>query len=394
MNIEIAFALLSGLNYGVIIMNIPPVLSEMMDLYGVSYTRISILMGALLWVHAAMQIPAGLIVDRLGVRRTQFLSFACMAVGCALPSFAPWLSWGIGGRMLTGVGTGLGWLATLKMLALAAPAGRAGAYQAFFGGLFSLGSILAFLLIPPLARAGWRWVYWAPAILCLLQLAMVPALRPAPPAAGRPPFLPFRQILGMRAAWIIGLYHAISYGAMMSLGNWIPSLLAEASPGRSAVQLAWGGALFMLVSGLGRISGGFVIFRVSPHRVAHGSLLALAVLMAGLALIPHAGTVLALALLGAWFGSFVFGAIFQLASRSAPSESLGAVLGFVNFLANLGAVIFTLTFGWFKDAFGTFAWGYALISPLAVAVLTAGLRVLGRGETSERAPAGTPSRSG
>jgi MFS family permease len=381
MNIEIIFALLSGLNYGVIIMNIPPVLSELMDLYGVSYTRISILMGALLWVHAAMQIPAGLIVDRLGVRRTQFLSFACMAAGCALPAFAPSLAWGIGGRMLTGVGTGLGWLTTLKMLALAAPAGRAGAYQAFFAGLFSLGGILAFLLIPPIARAGWQWVYWTPAILCLLQLAMVPALRPATVRTGRP-LLPLRQILGIREAWLIGIYHAISYGVMMSLGNWIPSLLAEASPGRSATQLAWGGALFMLVSGLGRISGGFVIFRVSPYLIAHGSVLVLALLMGGLALIPHAGTVLVLALLGAWFGSFVFGAIFQLASRSGPPESLGAVLGFINFLANFGAVFFTLTFGWFKDAFGSFVWGYALIAPLAILALIAGLRVLGTGKAA------------
>ncbi len=48
-------------------------------------------------------------------------------------------------NMLTGVGTGLAWLATLKMLAIAAPGGRAGAYQAFFAGAFSIGSILAFV---------------------------------------------------------------------------------------------------------------------------------------------------------------------------------------------------------------------------------------------------------
>jgi nitrate/nitrite transporter NarK len=89
--------------------------------------------------------------------------------------------------------------------------------------------------------------------------------------------------------------------------------------------------------------------------------------------------VLALALLGAWFGSVVFAALFQLANRSAPADSLGALLGFVNFLANLGAVAFTLLFGWSKDALGSFTWGFALLAPLAAAALAAGWRVLGKG---------------
>ena len=38
MNTEIVFALVTGFNFGIIMMNIPPVLSELMALYGVSYT--------------------------------------------------------------------------------------------------------------------------------------------------------------------------------------------------------------------------------------------------------------------------------------------------------------------------------------------------------------------
>ena len=379
MNIEIGFALLTGFNFGMIMMNIPPVLNELMDLYGVSYIEISALMSALLWPHTVMQLPAGMIVDRLGVRRTQFLSYACMCVGSAMPAISPVLGWGIAGRIVTGLGTGMGWLATLKMLAISAPEGRAGAYQAFFAGFFSLGSILAYLCIPVIARAGWQWVFLTPAILCLLQLLFVPFLKGAPIASVQP-LLPLRRIVKMRSAWLLGIYHAVSYGSMLSLGNWVPSLLAEVSLHRSATQLAWGGALIMLVSGLGRISGGFIIFRVSPYAVAHGSILALCMLFAGLALIPEPTTVLILALLGAWFGSVIFGALFQLASRSAPADSLGAMLGFINFLANFGAAAFTLLFGWSKDTLGSFTWGFAFLAPLAAAALVAGWRILGRGK--------------
>ena len=331
MTFDIVFALLNGINLSIIIMNIPPVLSELMDLYGVSYTQISVLMSALLWMHAAMQLPAGMIVDRLGIRRTQFLSLVCLAIGNALPAIHPDLAWGIGGRMIAGLGTGLGWLATLKMLAIWAPGGRAGAFQAFFAGIFSFGSILAYLLLPVIIQIGWRWVFLIPAFLCLLMLTLVPALR-STPASPAHRSLSLRRIVGMPSPWVLGVYHALSYGSMLSLGNWVPSLLAEVSFQQTATQLAWGGALVMLVSGLSRLSGGLVILRISPLTVLHGSLLVLGILFAGMAVTRRPGLVLGLALLAAWFGSINFGALFQLASRSAAADSLGTMLGFVNLL--------------------------------------------------------------
>jgi nitrate/nitrite transporter NarK len=90
--------------------------------------------------------------------------------------------------------------------------------------------------------------------------------------------------------------------------------------------------------------------------------------------------VLGLSLLGAWFGSVIFGALFQLASRSAQADSLGVLLGFINFLANLGAAAFTLLFGWSKDTLGSFTWGFAFLAPLAAAALVAGWLILGRGK--------------
>ena len=377
MTLEIAFALLDGLALGVIILNIPPALTELMRLYGVSYTEISVLMGALLWPHAAMQLPAGIIADRLGLRRTHLLSLACMCTGNLLPALAPLLALGIAGRMITGVGTALAWMGTMKLLAVCAPGGRAGAYQAFFAGFFSLGSILAYLGLPIIVRAGWQWVYLTPAILCLPLLALLPALR-LPGHAGAVPSLRLRQILRTRQAWLLGSYHALSYGSMISLGNWIPALLAEVIRGRTATQLAWGGALLMLVSGVSRLAGGFVIFRVSPLAVAHGSILALLALFVGLSVIPAPGAVLVLALLAAWFGSINFGALFQIASRSVAGNSLGAFLGLVNTIGNAGAVAFTVMFGWSKDSLGSFRWGFGALALLAAATLVAGVAGLER----------------
>src|SRR5512134_2133319 len=112
MNGKMAYAFLMGLLLGFIFLNIPPALDLLMALYGASYTQISILISALLWSHALMQIPAGLITDRLGLRRALVICLTFMAVGGLFPALAPSLEIAIAGRVLTGIGTGLAFIVT------------------------------------------------------------------------------------------------------------------------------------------------------------------------------------------------------------------------------------------------------------------------------------------
>jgi nitrate/nitrite transporter NarK len=293
------------------------------------------------------------------------------------------MGWALLGRTITGVGTGMAWLANLAMLAVCAPDGRGGRYQAFFATAFSVGSIVTYLLFPHIAAAGWRWVFLTPALVCLLLLALVPLLAlPAHTSAGRS--LVLGPVLGNRTGWVLGVYHALSYGSMLALGNWVPSLLAEVFGDRSIRDLAWGGALVMLVSGVSRLSGGFLTVLVAPRLVANASVATLCLLFAALTVVSTPGAVLALALLVASFGSVNFGALFHLASRAAPVAFLGTLLGFVNFLGNLGAVAFTLLLGWSKDRLGSFSWGFVVLALLGAAAVVPGSRTLGAVPGSRR----------
>jgi MFS family permease len=107
MNLQILFSLMTGLAMGVTFMNIPPVLGTLMGLYDVSYVGISVLLSALLWSHALMQIPAGLVADRLGIGRTLVAGMGFLAAGNMFPAVAPILSIAVIGRVITGLGTGL-----------------------------------------------------------------------------------------------------------------------------------------------------------------------------------------------------------------------------------------------------------------------------------------------
>jgi nitrate/nitrite transporter NarK len=158
-------------------------------------------------------------------------------------------------------------------------------YHAFFAGLFSLGTALAYVLIPVALKPGMA-VDLGPGILCLALLVLwfLFSFENAPLPQRNP--VPLVRIIGIRAGWVIGLFHALSWGTAINLGNWIPSLLAESWPNSTASQLAWGAILVMLISGLGRIAGGFVLLRLSPLLVANGSIVVLSLASWGIFVLP------------------------------------------------------------------------------------------------------------
>jgi len=381
-NREVVFGLLLGFNLGITFMSIPPALQTLMGVYGVSYVTISLLIGILFWSHALMQMPAGLITDRAGLKRTLVVSLFCVGFGNLLPASLPSLGLAVVGRMIIGVGSGLGFVASMKMVVVHGPEGKGGAYQAFFAGSFSFGSILAYLIIPLLARWGWYWIYILPGGASVLLFPLLARLRLKETSSVRSRPLSLGQVVRIREGWVLGAFHALSYGSLIALGTWLPSILSEVWNRGDATQLAWSGALVMLVSGTGRLLGGILLSRFQPVFITRGAVFALFVVFLPLCFISSPWLVLAMAVLAAWFASINFGAIFQLASRATSPDSMGGLVGFINFLANIGAVLFTLLFGWMKEAAGSFGWSFAVLAFLCLTA-TIGVRIPERSRRPE-----------
>jgi MFS family permease len=366
LDLRMLFTQLVGLELGLTLLNMPPVLNQLMALYGVSYVGISVLLSALLWSHTATQIPGGLIADLLGVKRTILIALCCLAAGNLMGVTTPSLGVALLGRVLAGFGVGLTFVGIMKMIALHAPVDRVGIFQAFFAGSFSIGSIMSYLAVPYLIEFGWQWVYLTPGLTTLLLIAIYLRLSLVSEQVATSPKDILTRVFRMRSGWIIGLMHAASWGTVITFGNWMPTLLSEVWGTPTAGQLAWGGALIMLTNGIGRWMGGFFLLRFSAVLVARGSVLCLAFLFMGIFLTPSPATIFALALTATWFASINYGAFFYLASRTAPVDSQATVIGLVNFLANLGAILFTLLFGFLKERFGTFEGGFIVLAALAL----------------------------
>ena len=71
---------------------------------------------AYFYPYAAMQLPAGLLADSWGPRRTISVFFLLAAAGAVLLGLAPTIRWAIAGRALVGAGVAMLFVSTLKIL--------------------------------------------------------------------------------------------------------------------------------------------------------------------------------------------------------------------------------------------------------------------------------------
>jgi MFS family permease len=378
MTFTLAYGLFAGFAAGFVMFNLPPVLDQFLVLYQTSYGFISILLSALFWSHAAVQVPGGMIVDRTGIRRSTAISLACLLAGSLVPAIGPYYSLGLIGRVIAGFGTGLTFITHMKMIALNAPARVVGLFQSIFGGVFVLGSILSFFILPRAGAVGWRMVFLSTALPVVIGLVLLPFIHLKPDTAGVIRPMRLARVLAVPSVWIVALLHSLSYGSVILLGYWMTSVVAELSPGGKASDFSRVGMLMLLISGAGRMVSGLLLFKFRIWPIVWVTTTIIALLYAVLTFNTSPAVAVVLAAVVACFGSINFGALWQMATRLSDQASLGTVLGSVNFLANAGIVLYTMMFGWYKDLTGTFLWAFATLAGLAVIALILGDRAFGR----------------
>jgi MFS transporter, ACS family, D-galactonate transporter len=71
--------------------------------FGLSLVAFGYLSSAFSWTYAAMQMPAGVLLDRSGVRRVGRISAFLWSVSSFAAALAPGLNWFFGARFLLGV---------------------------------------------------------------------------------------------------------------------------------------------------------------------------------------------------------------------------------------------------------------------------------------------------
>ena len=141
-----------------------------------------------LLVYVLFQVPAGLLADRLGPRRTLVMGMAAMMIGSCLFALGPGIEIAVAGRFLIGLGDSLIFLNVIRLAALWFPRARYGLVSGLTGVVGGLGQVAS---AAPLAWAldgvGWTAAFLGTGVATAFMAAlMLLVVRDRPTgAAGR-----------------------------------------------------------------------------------------------------------------------------------------------------------------------------------------------------------------
>ncbi len=366
------------------ILILAPLLPFVRAEYGVSYTEIGLAFAAFNIVSAALQTPAGFLVDRLGAR---ILLIAGLVIGATAFTIAGlvnsfWLL--VAMFALAGVGNTVYHPADYTLLSDHIPPKRIG--QAFsihtFAGMLGSAAAPASLLIME-GMWGWRGAFIGAGIFGFAVAAILLAMGNNEPAAAaaQPP----KADAGKQAnAWrllssapiLLNLIFFILL-ALMSGGLFNYSVVALGALHGTPVRIA-NTALssLLLLSAVGVLIGGVVAMRTSRHGLV--AALGLAGIALGATLIANVdlGPLALIAVMTAC--GFFFGVIMpsrdMIVREVTPPGSFGKVFGFVTTGFNIGGIISPMIFGAIMDhgnprlVFLSVA-AFSLIAVLTVATL-------------------------
>ncbi len=299
------------------------------------------------YAYASLQIPVGLLMDRVGPRRLLCGGAVVCALGTLVFAGADGMTAAYLGRLLVGVGAAFSFVGGLKLATTWLPPGR----FALASGLVMMSGMLGGMLgQAPLAAAverfGWRASLTASALAGFaLAGAVWLIVRDRPPDAAAPPVGPggsvlrgLGRVIGSRQNLLLALVCATMTAPLLGFaGLWGVAWLMQVH-GMSRPEAAGLASLLLLGWALGSPLAGALSDRMGrrkpPLLAAIG---AGAACLAAIVHLPSPGTVTLAALFllaGACYGTMIIG--FAIARESNAPAVHGAAFGFLN-AATVGA---------------------------------------------------------
>ena len=351
--------------------------------FGLAPASMGMLMSAFFWTYGLFQIPAGTLVDRVGIRwiyAAAFLTWSLASAGIALSRGATDI---FALRLLLGLAEAIGPIASLTFIRQNFEGREQGLPTAIYVGAQNLGpAIGSWVGTQLLDSHGWRFMFAVTSLGALLWLPLwlwlAPDSKPAEPRSRQTPGMPRVPLPGLLAMSFSVLFSSYFFYFVL---NWVPTYLT--TRGFSTLQMGGIFSIPFLVMAVvniaaGRIADGLAarhgVFKV---RVAFASAAyAIASLVLLLLVFKENSTVLPLliiAVTGVGIGNANF---WSLAQHIPPLNLVGRAIGYLNTLSQISGMLAPLITGWIVGPEKNFTIGLAIAGtcPIlaAAALLTAG----------------------
>ena len=362
-------------------------LRDFRELFHLSDTDRGLLNSAFFWSYAALQLPAGWIVDRYGAKRPYAICFALWSVASAASGMVQGMGQLVSARLLLGVGESVSTAASLRWIRFhCAESERGLATGILFAGAKVGAAIGAPVTVLLVARFNWRLMFVITGASGLVWLAVwVFGVSEERASAGdrdrqATSGMSTVDLLRGRAIWgiLLGTF-AYSYFIYFCL-TWLPSYFTEArhlsAKAMSAYTMcSFGGiAIVGIVAGWAAdrvIARGGNAVRTRKAFTLLGFVLASTEIFGMLAKSNEAAlffAIFSLTALGLATANY-----WALTQAIFAKDVIGRVIGLQNFASNVSGIVAAMLTGWLKQTTG----GYGASGVSILVVLLIGLTSYG-----------------
>lgn len=332
--------------------------------------QLSLLLATPIVVGSLGRIPLGFLCDRFGGQKMFIIMSLLTILPVAFLGFAGNYQQFILGALFLGFG-GATFVIGIPYINAWFPPARQGFVLGIYG-IGDAGTALSGFTMPWIARSyGFRTSFMVVAvILALAAFAFIlwgknsPSWKPTrkSPADG------FMLAVRERLTWDLSLVYAVTFGAFVAFGVYLPVLLRTAH-GLSLEDSAARAAGFIIVATLARPVGGWLSDIIGGVHVIRVSLLFVVLLATFVAFQPSLELNTTAAYLSLAFAlGCASGAVFALIGRRVSRQQIGGVSGIVGAAGGLGGFLPPLIMGVVYQQLHSYSVAFILLA-VAVAVI-------------------------
>lgn len=364
---------------------VSPVMSILIEAFQLSMASAGLLMSVFAITGFILALPAGMILQKLGLKVTGLIAMGCLVVGSVIGAVSTSAGLLLGSRVIEGVGMGLIAVVAPASIAMWFPPAKQGTPMGIWATWVPIGSVLMFVLAPALATGfGWQSIWWFGAgfallafVLVLIFMRMPPHLAAAKPEEGGPPpgeAPSMKKALANRSIWFLAAAFGFFNMGLIAISTFYPTFL-ETVRGFSMSNASLTTSVSMFVVIFSAPLAGILSDKIGSRKVLFTwPFLVVALMM----LFPFS---VQGALITLWMGllGVIAGAIPTATFSAAPEimgkpELAGIGMAVVSFGQNLGMFLGPTLFGAVVDSAGWTTAGYVLI-PVLLLGLVAGWMV-------------------
>ena len=335
--------------------------SSMMRDFGFPPSAMGMLLSAFFWTYAVFQIPAGFIVDRIGIKRVYAGAFLLWSLASAAIAISRGLPDILFFRLLLGLAEAVGPIASLSFIRRNFTGAELGLPTAIYIAGQNVGPAIGALLGTVLLdRLGWRAMFAITGLGALVWLPfwlwLAPGDRKPPVDASQPRprmGMPWSATLASRAFWAMSLCIFLSSYYWFFLLTWVPTYLTT-TRGFTTIEMGRVLSTPLFIMAVLNIIAGFVadrlvkrigsVFRVRVFFAAAGYLGAGAVLL--LLVLPGREAVLPILIVSVCSVGIGNSNYWAISQHTPPAGMVGRTIGYLNTLSQLAGAAAPLITGW------------------------------------------------